>query len=58
MTEAIALGRRWGQAAVFWVEDDCLNLVDCRDGCGEALGCWTQRTRFLQPIGAWRVVSE
>ena len=58
IAEAITLGRRWGQAAVFWVEDDSLNLVDCRDGCREALGCWTQRTRFLQPIGAWRVVSE
>lgn len=58
MNEAIDFGRRWGQAAVFWVEDDVLHLVDCNDGGHEELGSWSQRTRFFQPIGDWRVVSE
>ena len=58
LLEAIALGRRWGQAAVFWVEDDALNLVDCTIGSIEALGRWSSRTRFHQPLGAWRVVPE
>ena len=58
MNEAAALGRRWEQAAVFWVDHDALHLVDCSDGGYETLGSWSQRTRFLQPIGSWRVVSE
>ena len=52
------LGRRWGQAAVFWVDHDALSLVDCHDGKTEALGSWMARTRFNQPLGSWRVVSE
>lgn len=58
VAEAIALGRRWGQAAVFWVDHDALCLVDCHDGKTEALGSWMARTRFNQPLGPWRVVSE
>lgn len=57
-TEAIALGRRWGQVAFFWVDLDSLSLVSCRDGDAEALGSWRARTRFHQPLGPWRVVSE
>lgn len=30
--EAIALGRRHRQLAVWWVRDDQLDLVDCRSG--------------------------
>ena len=58
MNEAVDLGRRWGQAAVFWVEDDVLHLVDCSDGGHEDLGSWSRRTRFFQPVGGWRVVPE
>ncbi len=58
VAEALALGRRWGQAAVFWVDHDALSLVDCNDGKAEALGSWMARTRFNQPLGPWRVVSE
>ncbi len=57
-TEAIALGRRWRHVAFFWVDLDSLSLVSCRDGDAEALGSWRARTRFHQPLGPWRVVSE
>lgn len=58
MAEAVALGRRWGQAAVFWVEGDALSLVDCRDGSAEPLGSWCARTGFGKTLGPWRVVPE
>jgi len=58
LDQAIALGRRWAQAAVFWVENDVLNLVDCASGSVEPLGSWSARTRFRQDIGPWRVVPE
>lgn len=58
LEQAIALGRRWGQAAVFWVEHDALSLVDCANGDAEALGSWSARTRFHQALGPWRVVPE
>lgn len=49
------LGRRWGQAAVFWIDRDDLFLADCRDGTVERLGSWSERTRFGQTLGPWRV---
>jgi hypothetical protein len=49
------LGFRWGQAAVFWVDRDELFLADCREGTIERLGCWSERTRFGQALGPWRV---
>ena len=58
VAEAIALGRRWGQVAVYWVDQDSLSLVDCQNGNAEALGSWRARTRFNQPLGPWCVVSE
>ena len=58
VVEAIALGRRWGQVAFFWVDQDSLSLVSCHDGNAEALGSWRARTRFDQPLGPWCVVSE
>ncbi len=53
MAEAVALGRRWGQRAVFWVEGDALWLVDCLDGTSEDLGSWSSRTRFGRVMGSW-----
>jgi hypothetical protein len=55
MAAAIDLGRRWGQVAVFWVEQEALHLVDCHDGSVEALGSWSGRTRFDLPPGSWRI---
>lgn len=52
---AVTLGRRWGQIAIFWVDDDALSLVACEDGRSEALGRWSARTVFRQISGPWRV---
>lgn len=52
---AVTLGRRWGQMAVFWVDDDALSLVSCEDGRSEVLGRWSARTVFQQTLGPWRV---
>jgi hypothetical protein len=53
LPDAVALGRRWGQRAIFWVEDDGLHLVDCIDGTSEDLGLWSSRTRFGLAMGPW-----
>ena len=39
--EAVALGRRWRQEAVFWVEDGEVELVPCGDGKTSVVGAWS-----------------
>lgn len=55
LDQAVALGRRWGQVAIFWIENDALLLVDCEDHQSETLGSWSARTRFGQSLGPWRL---
>jgi len=55
LADALGLGRRWDQVAIFWVEHDELLLAGCHDGSVEALGPWSLRTRFDQPLGPWRL---
>lgn len=43
LEDSVLLGRMFGQAAVFWVHDDVLTLVDCRTGDSEILGAWSER---------------
>lgn len=57
LPEAVALGRRWGQRAIFWVEGDALRLVDCLDGTTEDLGRWSSRTCFGLAMGSWTLPS-
>lgn len=39
--EAITLGRRWRQEAVFWVEAGEVELVPCGDGESSIVGAWS-----------------
>lgn len=51
LAEAVDLGRRWEQMAIFWVEGDTLRLVDCTDAATEDLGSWSARSRFdVEPV--------
>lgn len=45
--KAVELGRRLGQRAVFWIEQDRLELVDVVEGTRFDLGSWSLRTEFL-----------
>lgn len=42
--EAVALGRRWRQEAVFWVEGGKVELVPCGDGKTSIVGTWGDLT--------------
>ena len=43
--EAIRLGKRFGQRAIWWVENDELILVMCEDGLETPLGSFQLRVR-------------
>jgi Protein of unknown function (DUF3293) len=39
--ESVALGRRWRQEAVFWIEAGEVELVPCGDGESSVIGAWS-----------------
>jgi len=41
--EAIAVGCRWRQGAIFWVEGGAIELAPCDGGVVDPLGSWTVR---------------
>lgn len=40
---ALAIGRRFKQRAVWWIESDQLQLVACKDGHAETVANWPPR---------------
>lgn len=43
LSEALDLGRKYRQEAVFWIERDELYMVACGSGLRQELGSWTER---------------
>jgi len=43
LSEALALGRRFGQEAIYWIHRDSLELVAIAGSPGERLGSWHAR---------------
>jgi hypothetical protein len=48
LESALLLGRRFRQAAIYWVDHDVLVLADCPTGSVETLGNWSDRTLFRE----------
>ena len=45
--DALTLGRRYGQRAIWWVEGDDLQLLMCEDGSETSAGTFRRRVRPL-----------
>lgn len=45
LSDALAIGRRYKQRAIWWIEDDQLHLISCSTNQMEALGPFSERIR-------------
>lgn len=45
LEDAIALGQKYKQEAIFWVDQDSLNLIDLKDLSAHALGSFNARCK-------------
>jgi len=47
--EALKLGTRFDQRAIFWVNDDQLEIVECSTGISHSAGSFRNRTKKEKP---------
>lgn len=50
LEECLALGRRWRQEAVFWVEEGTVTLISCTDDIQHMIGEWADLLSKAPPL--------